>query len=68
MLKLETVVNNVEDFLVNTETARYLSERDRDYKDHNQWTEEERCEIESRGQVRLCGYRPSHRLSWTLNS
>lgn len=53
MLELETVVKNVEDFLINTETARYLSERDRDYKDHLQWTEEERNEVESRGQAAI---------------
>jgi len=53
MIELEDVVSDVEDFLVNTEDPRFLSERDRDYVNNNQWSEEERCEIESRGQAAI---------------
>jgi len=53
MKSLEDVKKDVEDFLINTEEARILSERDRDYKDHKQWTSEEKSKIESRGQAAI---------------
>lgn len=48
---LETFVEQVEDFLTQTADARFLSERDRDYKDNIQYTEEERKVIEKRWQA-----------------
>jgi hypothetical protein len=49
----EKLKQDVEDFLTDTEEARRLSERDRDYKDHKQWTQEEASKIESRGQAAI---------------
>jgi len=51
MASLEKLKSNVEDFLTNTEYARILSEKCRDYKDHKQWTAEEANVIKSRGQA-----------------
>lgn len=47
------LLEDVEDFLTQTEEARILSERDRDYKDNKQWTAEETAKIESRGQAAI---------------
>lgn len=44
-------VKQVEDFLTDTDEARRLSERDRDYKDHKQWTDAERSKLEARNQA-----------------
>jgi len=44
------VKEQVERFLTDTIDARTLSERDRDYKDHKQWTEEEIAKLVSRNQ------------------
>lgn len=40
----------VERFITDTADARILSERDRDYKDHKQWTESEISRLLGRGQ------------------
>lgn len=40
-----------EDFLSLTDGARALSERDRDYRDHKQWTHEEQQILRARGQA-----------------
>lgn len=53
MATLEKLVDDVDDFLTNTEDSRILSERDRDYKDHKQWTAEEKSKIEARGQAAI---------------
>lgn len=45
------VKERVEEFLTHTETARALSERDRDYKDNKQWTEQEIAKLQSRNQA-----------------
>lgn len=50
---LASLVEDVEDFLTNTEEARVASERARDYKDHKQWTAEEKAIIEGRGQAAI---------------
>lgn len=50
-LKLEDLREQVEDFLTDTEDARYLSERDRDYKDNKQWTDAEIARLNSRNQA-----------------
>ncbi|TVM02744.1 MAG: hypothetical protein CV087_08755 [Candidatus Brocadia sp. WS118] len=42
---------DVDEFLDATATARLLSERDRDYYDHKQWTAEEIERIKKRGQA-----------------
>jgi len=44
-------LEDVEDFLTNTEDARQLSERDRDYKDNKQWTDAEIAKLNSRNQA-----------------
>lgn len=41
----------VDTFLESTATARQLSERDRDYKDHKQWTQEEIAKLTGRNQA-----------------
>jgi hypothetical protein len=51
MIELEAVKRHVEDFLYVTEPARFLSERDRDYKDNKQWTEEQLIALQNRGQA-----------------
>lgn len=51
MIELEAVKRHVEEFLYLTEPARWLSERDRDYKDNKQWTEEQINVLESRRQA-----------------
>lgn len=48
---LAKFVQDIEDFLENTQDARFLSERDRDYKDNKQWTAEERAKVEKRWQA-----------------
>lgn len=53
MTDLATVKGHVEDFLNNTEFARILSERDRDYKDHKQWTAEEEARLRARNQAAI---------------
>lgn len=44
------VKEHVERFLTDTIDARALSERDRDYKDHKQWTEAEIARLNARNQ------------------
>jgi hypothetical protein len=51
MAELESLVEQVEDFLNNTEDARALSERDRDFKDNKQWTDAEIAKLEARNQA-----------------
>lgn len=48
---LTIVTEQVERFLLDTEEARQLSERDRDYKDHKQWTSDEVSKLRARGQA-----------------
>jgi hypothetical protein len=50
-MKLEDFKRQVEDFLTATADARFLSERDRDYKDNKQWTAEEEATLLSRNQA-----------------
>lgn len=45
------VKTQVEDFLTDTYEARLLSERDRDYKDHKQWSADEIQELTRRKQA-----------------
>jgi hypothetical protein len=49
--KLHEYVEKIDTWLSVTEDARYSSERNRDYKDHKQWTEEERAIVEKRWQA-----------------
>lgn len=49
--QLETFKSDVNDFITDTEQARIDSERDRDYKDNIQWTEDEIAKLRSRGQA-----------------
>jgi hypothetical protein len=51
MIELEEVRQHVEEFLNITEPARWLSERDRDYKDNKQWTAEQIANLASRKQA-----------------
>lgn len=44
---------NIEEFLRVTQDARMLSQRDRDYKDNKQWTDQERAKLESRFQAAI---------------
>lgn len=50
-MKLEECKKQVEDFLTQTMDARFLSQRDRDYKDHKQWTSEEEAVLRKRNQA-----------------
>ena len=52
-MDVTTARKQVEDFLTQTEEARVLSERNRDYKDNKQWTAEEREAIEKRGMAAI---------------
>jgi hypothetical protein len=49
--ELHDFVEQIETWLTVTEDARYASERNRDYKDHKQWTADERATIEKRWQA-----------------
>lgn len=49
--KLFQFKEDVEDFLTQTEDARHLSERDRDYKDNIQWTADEIATLNKRNQA-----------------
>lgn len=51
MIELDEVKRHVEEFLNVTEPARWLSERDRDYKDNKQWTEEQVANLAQRKQA-----------------
>lgn len=51
MFKLEDLKKQVENFLTVTEDARFLSQRDRDYKDNKQWTDAEVAKLNSRNQA-----------------
>src|SRR5688572_14088334 len=51
MIELETMKRHVEEFLYITEPARTASERDRDYKDNKQWTEEQLAKLAERQQA-----------------
>jgi len=53
MISLDTVKKHVEEFLNITAQARILSERDRDYKDHKQWTPSEEAKLRSRNQAAI---------------
>ena len=48
---LEKRKAQVDDFIHNTEEARSLSERDRDYYDHKQWTSAEAARLKARRQA-----------------
>ena len=48
---LEDVKDHVEDFLNQTEGARELSEKCRDYYDGRQWTDDQASKLRSRGQA-----------------
>ena len=48
---LAMVRSHVDDFLTATEESRQLSERDRDYYDHKQWTTEEIAKLTKRKQA-----------------
>lgn len=50
-IELETLVQNFETYLESTATARIESERDRDYRDGKQWTQEEVNELARRKQA-----------------
>jgi hypothetical protein len=50
---LTLVKSHVENFLTDTQEARRLSERDRDYKDHKQWTDEEIRKLTRRNQAAI---------------
>jgi hypothetical protein len=50
-------VKHVEEFLDITQTARELSERDRDYKDNYQWTDDEAAELRKRKQAPIVNNR-----------
>lgn len=51
MIELEEVRQHVEEFLTVTEPARWLSERDRDYKDNKQWSAEQIAALAQRKQA-----------------
>lgn len=50
-MKHADVKQKIDDWLTITEDARYLSERDRDYKDNKQWTDEEITTLNARNQA-----------------
>lgn len=50
-LDIETVQEQVERFLTDTEAAREMSEKCRDYYDHKQWTEAEAAKLRARNQA-----------------
>lgn len=51
MIELDTMKRHVEEFLYITEPARTASERDRDYKDNKQWTQEQLDKLAERQQA-----------------
>lgn len=51
MIDISTVKKHVEQYLNDTRDARFLSERDRDYRDHKQWTEKQINKLKLRGQA-----------------
>jgi hypothetical protein len=60
--RLAKVKAQVEEFLVDTQSARTLSERDRDYIDGKQWTDEEARKLRERSQAPIVvnRIRPKH--------
>lgn len=50
-MKHEDLKKQVENFLTVTEDARFLSQRDRDYKDNKQWTDAQVAKLNSRNQA-----------------
>jgi hypothetical protein len=48
---LSKIIDQIEDFLIDTEDARVRSQRARDYRDGKQWTSDEAAKIESRNQA-----------------
>lgn len=56
-MKLETLKTQFEAFMTQTEQARRLCERDRDYKDGKQWTANEIAVLERRGQAPIVNNR-----------
>jgi hypothetical protein len=50
-------VRHVEEFLNTTDEARRLSERDRDYTNNHQWTDEERSKLAARKQAPITNNR-----------
>lgn len=50
-MTIDDLIEQVEDFIDNTEESRLLCERDRDYKDNKQWTDQERAKLKSRNQA-----------------
>lgn len=62
-ISLDTLVSHFEDFLDATETARALSEKARDYRDHKQWTQAEVDELENRGQAPIVFNRISRKVN-----
>ncbi len=51
MIAIEVAREQVERFITDTDEARQLSERCRDYFDHKQWTEKEAAKLEARNQA-----------------
>ena len=49
--ELQVLRKQVDDFLTDTEEARRMSERDRDYYDNFQWTAHEEAKLRSRNQA-----------------
>ena len=50
-MKIKDLNEQFEDFLNYTTEARALSERDQNYDDHHQWSDEDREKLEARGQA-----------------
>lgn len=48
---VESYRRHVEDFLTQTEEARFMSQRARDYVDNRQWTKEEEAKLRARNQA-----------------
>lgn len=62
-ISVSTLVGQFEDFLDATATARQMSEKCRDYRDHKQWTKEEVDALEKRGQAAIVNNRISRKVN-----
>jgi hypothetical protein len=67
-IPLKRLVDQYEDFLTATQTARIASQRDRDYFDGKQWTTEEAKKLEDRGQAAIVVNRMAPRANSLLGT
>ena len=65
-IELETKVNWFQDAAEASMSARQLAERDRDYYDNKQWTEEEERELKKRKQAPIVINRVAPKVDFLL--